>query len=110
MLPPRNLHGSLTKRSHHFAIVAFRADASEVSRFSRLSLSENPNLQRIPMKRIILPLALLLGAGVALADGGEQTRVEHVLIISVDGMHQQDLSKCLAANTCPNIAKLADHG
>jgi hypothetical protein len=61
------------------------------------------------MKRLILPLALLFSAGVALADG-EKTKIEHVLIISVDGMHQQDLAKCLSLNTCPNIAKLANHG
>jgi hypothetical protein len=62
------------------------------------------------MKRITLLLALPLGAGVAIADRGEERKVEHVLIISIDGMHQQDLAKCLAANTCPHIAALADHG
>jgi len=36
--------------------------------------------------------------------------VDHVLIISIDGMHQQDLARCLADKTCPNIAALAHHG
>ena len=61
------------------------------------------------MKRIILGSVLLASAAAALA--GEAARsVDHVLVISVDGMHQQDLAKCIAANTCPKIAKLAGHG
>jgi hypothetical protein len=61
------------------------------------------------MKRIILGSVLLASAAAALA--GEAPRsVDHVLVISVDGMHQQDLAKCIAANTCPKIAKLASHG
>lgn len=34
----------------------------------------------------------------------------HVLLISVDGMHQQDMAYCLAKGTCPNIAALAQTG
>ncbi|WP_084186780.1 alkaline phosphatase family protein [Andreprevotia chitinilytica] len=34
----------------------------------------------------------------------------HVLLISVDGLHQQDLANCLAAKTCPNLAALAQTG
>ena len=41
---------------------------------------------------------------------GENGRIQHVLLISIDGMHEQDLGNCLSANTCPNIAKLANHG
>jgi predicted AlkP superfamily pyrophosphatase or phosphodiesterase len=33
-----------------------------------------------------------------------------VLLISVDGLHQQDLSNCLANNTCPNMASLSQTG
>ena len=36
--------------------------------------------------------------------------VAHVLLISVDGMHEQDVANCLAAKTCPNIAALAATG
>ncbi len=39
-----------------------------------------------------------------------EVKVEHVLIVSVDGMHQQDLALCIQSNTCPNIAALAEHG
>ncbi len=61
------------------------------------------------MKRIILGSILIASAAAALAEDAPHA-VEHVLVISVDGMHQQDLSKCISANTCPSIAKLASHG
>jgi predicted AlkP superfamily pyrophosphatase or phosphodiesterase len=35
---------------------------------------------------------------------------QHVLLVSVDGMHQQDLANCVADKTCPNIAALAQTG
>lgn len=36
--------------------------------------------------------------------------ISHALLISVDGLHQQDIANCIAANTCPNIASLANNG
>lgn len=33
-----------------------------------------------------------------------------VLLISVDGMHQQDLANCIANKTCPNLAALSQTG
>ena len=48
--------------------------------------------------------------GAAANAEGEHPAVEHVLLISIDGMHQQDLANCIAANTCPNLAQLARHG
>ena len=62
--------------------------------------------------RMIRPLALavsLLCAGMA-HSAGQPARIQHVLMISVDGMHQQDLQRCVAQGTCPNIAALANHG
>jgi predicted AlkP superfamily pyrophosphatase or phosphodiesterase len=41
-------------------------------------------------------------------DGG--VTVEHVLLVSVDGMHQQDLANCITNNTCPHLASLAQTG
>ncbi len=61
------------------------------------------------MKSIIAGLALLVGVTAAQA-GEARGSVDRVLIISVDGMHQQDLAKCISANTCPNMVKLAKHG
>src|SRR5471030_1926403 len=34
----------------------------------------------------------------------------HVLLVSIDGLHEQDLAICMAAKTCPNIASLAQTG
>jgi hypothetical protein len=34
----------------------------------------------------------------------------HVLLISIDGFHQSDLTQCEANNECPNLASLAGYG
>ena len=34
----------------------------------------------------------------------------HVLLISIDGLHEQDVAHCLAAGTCPAIASIASTG
>ena len=49
-----------------------------------------------------LPLA-------ALADGGFKPH-EHVLLISIDGMHAADLQYCVAHDTCPTLSRLNVHG
>ncbi|MGU7770079.1 alkaline phosphatase family protein [Burkholderia sp. MR1-5-21] len=43
---------------------------------------------------------------------GEHGRrvVKHVLLLSIDGLHEQDLARCIGANTCPNVATLAQNG
>lgn len=44
-------------------------------------------------------------------DAGHGRRVvKHVLLLSIDGLHEQDLARCIGANTCPNIAVLAQSG
>jgi hypothetical protein len=60
------------------------------------------------MKRAIFSAILSLSAISSFAH--DRGTIEHVLLLSIDGMHQQDLTKCIAANTCPHIAALADHG
>jgi hypothetical protein len=35
---------------------------------------------------------------------------KRVMLLSVDGLHQQDLAVCIAKNTCPNLAALAKTG
>lgn len=42
-------------------------------------------------------------------DGGEK-RIKRVLLVSIDGLHEQDLARCIGANTCPNLAVLAQSG
>ncbi|HTH75774.1 MAG TPA: alkaline phosphatase family protein [Trinickia sp.] len=42
-------------------------------------------------------------------DGGAEG-IKRVLLVSIDGLHEQDLARCIGANTCPNLAVLAQSG
>ena len=42
--------------------------------------------------------------------GDDESRIRHVLLISIDGMHALDFENCAAAGTCPRLADLAGHG
>ena len=44
----------------------------------------------------------------AIAD--DDNKVQHVLLVSIDGFHAVDLAICVANGTCPNLEKLMDHG
>ncbi|WP_345817009.1 alkaline phosphatase family protein (plasmid) [Paraburkholderia sp. PREW-6R] len=64
-------------------------------------------------------VAWLAGAcivGTAAADENEHEHerehasVKHVLLISFDGLHQQDVARCISSNACPNLALLAKAG
>jgi hypothetical protein len=58
--------------------------------------------------------SLSLVAGASAATAGPATHpdgtVKHVLLISVDGLHQSDLAQCVADGLCPNLAELAAGG
>jgi hypothetical protein len=43
------------------------------------------------------------------SDSGH-SRIRHVLLISIDGMHAVDYANCVASNTCPNLAELGETG
>jgi hypothetical protein len=69
----------------------------------------------------VVGAALLFGLGLAACGGSDSPStqatspaglqgIKHALLISIDGLHQQDLAACVAANTCPNIASLATTG
>ncbi|KWZ49011.1 nucleotide pyrophosphatase [Burkholderia savannae] len=59
-------------------------------------------------------LAFASAASAATAQDRDHDRrpidAKHVLLISVDGLHEQDLARCVGANTCPNLALLAKSG
>jgi len=55
-------------------------------------------------------LAALSACGNSDNNANSGNAISHVLILSVDGLHQQDLANCLASNTCPNIAALSKTG
>jgi predicted AlkP superfamily pyrophosphatase or phosphodiesterase len=69
--------------------------------------------------RLKAGIVATLGASLALAAcGGSYDNsptnaiagAQHVLLVSIDGLHQQDLANCIAAKTCPSIATLANNG
>ncbi|BAO90336.1 alkaline phosphatase family protein [Caballeronia cordobensis] len=43
-------------------------------------------------------------------DREHRAAVQHVLLISFDGLHEQDVARCIASNSCPNLAILAKSG
>ncbi|WGS54911.1 alkaline phosphatase family protein (plasmid) [Paraburkholderia sp. D15] len=61
-----------------------------------------------------LLLAALHAQGAVAEDNHDDHRrhetVKHVLLISFDGLHEQDVARCIGANTCPNLALLAKSG
>jgi len=46
----------------------------------------------------------------AVAQADEMHDAKRVLLISVDGLHEQDVARCIAENTCRNLAVLAQSG
>lgn len=43
-------------------------------------------------------------------DHDNRAAVRHVLLISFDGLHEQDVARCISSNSCPNLAVLAKSG
>ncbi|MCC8395428.1 alkaline phosphatase family protein [Paraburkholderia sp. MMS20-SJTR3] len=78
--------------------------------------------RRRKQSAIYAAIALLAGLHTAFAaagddhdrdrgrENGRNSPVKHVLLISFDGLHQQDVARCIGANTCPNLALLANAG
>jgi arylsulfatase A-like enzyme len=62
------------------------------------------------MSRALLVPALALLAAPMWAATVEDGHVQHVLLISVDGMHAVDLANWVAANPTSNLAKLSNSG
>ncbi len=52
-----------------------------------------------------------LAAGLPIASrANHETTYQHVLLISIDGMHAADFQYCTAHGTCPALAQLGSHG
>ena len=66
------------------------------------------------MKPALAPFVLALGATLTACGGdsgtNSSTAPAHVLLISIDGLHEQDVAHCLSAGTCPAIAAIAKTG
>jgi hypothetical protein len=52
----------------------------------------------------------VLADGQGDGQGGDRNRIQHVLLLSIDGMHALDFLNCSANGTCPNLAALATTG
>jgi hypothetical protein len=55
-------------------------------------------------------IALTGGVASTALAGTDSAPVHHVLLISVDGLHASDVTRCVAAGLCPNIATLMARG
>lgn len=44
------------------------------------------------------------------SNGSRKSRIEHVLLISIDGMHQSDLTRFVRTHPASALAKLVHHG
>jgi hypothetical protein len=74
------------------------------------------------MKSVLASLATLFAATLTACGGDSSSSAPpapapvgapaaaHVLLISVDGLHEGDVAHCLAAGTCPTIASMAGSG
>jgi hypothetical protein len=60
----------------------------------------------------VLPLALVACGGGTddTSSGLQQPTAARVMLLSIDGLHEQDLAHCISAGTCPNLAALAKTG
>ena len=67
-------------------------------------------------EKILAAVALFLGLVGSTAPVSTQNQnmngsnTEHVLLISIDGMHAVDYEQCVALNSCPNLAALGRTG
>jgi len=66
-------------------------------------------MTRLTLASALCSPILLPTATPALSDDDAPRRVDHVFLISVDGLHAVDLENCIATNLCPSLAKLTSH-
>jgi hypothetical protein len=63
------------------------------------------------MKRVLAPTLIAAAAVLAMsAASADGLKKEHVLLISIDGMHALDYENCVAGGYCPALAELGKHG
>jgi hypothetical protein len=65
--------------------------------------------------RVVSAMAVVLSSqflctAASRADDDEGHRVRHVLLLSIDGFHQFDLTSCVPSGGCPNLAALSRRG
>jgi hypothetical protein len=67
---------------------------------------------RLPRSAIVALTVVSVTAGATAVAGADSSAppAGHVLLISVDGLHASDVTKCIAAHLCPTIEKLSAAG
>jgi hypothetical protein len=66
-------------------------------------------MMRLTLASALCSPILLPTVTPALSDDDGPRHVDHVLLISVDGLHAVDLENCIATNLCPRLAALTNH-
>src|SRR5215468_4817287 len=66
-------------------------------------------VRRLALASALCSPMLLPTVTAALSNDDGPRRVDHVLLISVDGLHAVDLENCIATSLCPHLAKLSNH-
>src|SRR5882762_10491783 len=62
------------------------------------------------LRRLILTLSLLFALFAGAAQADSNTKIKHVLLISVDGLHALDVANYVAAHPNSALAELSRHG
>lgn len=66
--------------------------------------------KRLSAANVFCVAALALAGSQVTAKAEELIGAKRVLLISVDGLHEQDVARCIGSNACPNLAQLAQTG
>jgi len=66
--------------------------------------------KKLTTASIALSVAALMPPGSYSQQFHNANGIQHVLLISIDGMHALDYQNCVAAGTCPNLAALGKTG
>src|SRR5690349_10770446 len=74
-----------------------------------LSLGFSSHNRRSKMKELLRCL-LLIGFSGAVLHAQNGPKIQHVLVISIDGMHSQDLAKWVQSRTTSTLAQLTTTG
>lgn len=62
------------------------------------------------MSILVVTAALTAGSAGVSSTSAKPPAFQHVLLISVDGLHASDVTQCVADDLCPNLAALVGHG
>jgi hypothetical protein len=63
------------------------------------------------LRKFVAPALVATAAALAMSGAfAEGRKMDHVLLISIDGMHALDFENCVAGGYCPTMTELGKHG